>query len=85
MIDDSNLVRLINERFDDLNSRIDDLKRDMVARAQNHEQEDKDRFTQIQAEIEPLKKAKWSNAGAAGSSAAVITVLAEALRQYLAK
>ncbi len=85
MTDNSDLVKLIIERFDDLNHRVDELKRDLAGRYDQHEQDDRQRFQQIQSELEPLKQAKWSTAKVAGSSTAVVTLLAELLRQFLAK
>lgn len=83
--DNSDLIKLIIERFDDLNHRVDRLESNISLRYAQHEQDDKDRFIQVQAELEPLKKAKWSNASAAGVSATIITFIAEVIRQYLAK
>ena len=82
MLDLNPLVYLINERFDNLNQRIDDLKRDLVQRQAMHEADDKERFEALAEEIEPLKKAKWVNASMAGSATAVVTVLAELARQF---
>ena len=85
IIDENQLFMLLNERFDDLNHRIDDLKQDMVSRHDQHELEDKERFNHLANEIEPLKKAKWANAGMAGSATAVVSILAEFAKSFFLK
>lgn len=80
IIDENHLFMLLNERFDDLNHRIDDLKLDMVKRHEQHETDDKVRFDHLHQEIEPLKKQRWANVGVAGSGAALVTILAEVLK-----
>jgi len=82
MIDENALISLIIERFDDLNHKVDSLKADMVKRQDQHEIDDKIRFTELTAELEPLKKAQWRTAGIAGTSTAAITLLAEVARQF---
>lgn len=79
------VVNLINERFDDLNARIDDLKIDMVKRHENHELDDKERFDHLQKEIEPLKSMKKSVAGSASIAVVVVQSAAEIIRAFLTK
>lgn len=82
MIDESALIMLINERFDDMNGRIDELKHDIVARQDRHDVEDRERFQELRQEIEPLKHMKRSVAGSAGVAVVAIQSIAEFLRAY---
>lgn len=79
MSEQAQIIDLLNRRFDDLNDKVDEMKQDLVARQLKHEDIDKDEFKQIRAEIEPLKKLKYSISGALG----LVMVIVELLKAYL--
>lgn len=83
--DEGPLIRLIIERFDDLNSRVDELKRDIAAKVDKHESDDIRRFDELKKEIEPLRNMKRSVASSAGIVVLVIQTLAEVARSYIGK
>ncbi len=76
MIDETLIVNLINERFDDVNARIDDLKRDVLATGQMHAKDDAEQFSKVESDMNDLKKFKWMLMGAvsAASSGSVVAI-----------
>lgn len=85
MHDDRFLVDLLNRRFDDLNARVDELKDDLKGMLNAHEQDDKERFTAISADLDSLKSARARLAGFIAGCVLVIQLAAEAVRTYLNK
>lgn len=83
MIDEGCLVDLINQRFDDLNARVDELKQDMVKRQDQHEVDDKQRFEKIQGDMSGLKNLKMTIMGAASGAFVVVQAAAEVIKHLI--
>lgn len=80
MIDETLIVNLINERFDDVNARIDDLKRDVLGTAKSHSEHDDERFDKVELDLSEFKKIRWMIMGIiSGGSALSVTALQKVL------
>lgn len=90
MYDDKCLVDLINQRFDDMNAKIADLKSDMVRGAEDikkrhdeHEVHDEERFKHTNSDLSNLRNLKLTVMGAASGAFVVVQAAAEVLKHYL--
>ena len=81
-VSESCLVDLINQRFDDLNARIDELKIDTVKRQDQHEVDDKARFEKLQNDLSGLKNLKLTIMGAASGAFVVVQAAAKIIEHY---
>ena len=90
MTDDRCLVDLINQRFDDMNGKIDDLKSDMLRESQtiktqqtSHEAQDAVQFKALHVDLGGLKNLKMTLIGASSGAFAVITIVFKVVEHFL--
>lgn len=90
MMDERCLVDLINERFDDMNAKIDNLKADMLRESQSikskqdtHEADDKAHFEKLGTDLGGLKNLKMTVMGASSGAFAVVAIVFKVIEHYL--
>ncbi len=90
MMDERCLVDLINERFDDMNDKIDNLKSDMLresaaikAAQTSHEAQDATQFKNLHADLGGLKNLKMTVMGASSGAFAVVAIVFKVVEHFL--
>lgn len=89
MYDDRCLVELINQRFDDMNSKVDNLKSDIVIRQDRHELNDQTQHSELSRKMNVIEgsqsKIRWIVAGMSSIAFVVLEASARVIEHYITK
>lgn len=89
MYDDRCLVELINQRFDDMNSKIDNLKSDIVARQDRHELSDQTQHSELSRKMNSVEinqsRIRWTVAGMSSVAFVLLEAGSRVLEHYITK
>lgn len=89
MYDDRCLVELINQRFDDMNSKVDNLKSDIVIRQDRHELNDQIQHSELSRKMNVIEgsqsKIRWIVAGMSSIAFVVLEASARVIEHYITK
>ncbi len=83
MIDERLIIDLLNQRFDDMSDRIDDLKRDVLSTADKHSKDDEVRFEKLESDVSKLNQMKWTILGmVSGLSSGGVVAIQKVLEHF---
>lgn len=87
MYDDRCLVDLINQRFDDVNSKIDNLKVDIVTRQDRHELSDQTQHSELSRKMNGVEmsqsRIRWTVAGMSSVAFVLLEAGSRILEHYI--